>query len=106
MAQLCHVYGWTMDYCLDLSVAHFFGMLKEANVIVAGNYIHLADIAYIPNAKYEYYEMLRARYARIISSGEPIPDGPAPIRERRVFKAESVEAKYAVMELFKGIGLH
>jgi hypothetical protein len=97
-----------MEDCLDLSVAHFFGMLRESNIIMSRNYAHLADIAYIPNCGYPYYEQLKARYARVLSDGladEP-PNGPAPLQTRKVFKSESVEAKYAVMELFKGMGLH
>lgn len=66
----------------------------------AAQYKELLDIAVSPAMKFEYYEFQRAKYKKVISQVEPQVPPPPPDFG---LKADSVEAKEAVMSIFRSV---
>jgi len=99
---VCSVYGWTVDYCLEMPANQFFGMLDETLRIRARDYSEQCDIAAIPMCKADYYKAIKEKYVAIANgdhgiSLDDLPDPLAPLPQEPL-PAES--AKVAVLSMF------
>lgn len=82
----------------------FFAMVETMRVLYAHEMIEKCDIQAISICQVKYYEAVRNRYINFLDRKVDRP--VSPVRKNLqshfapVFKAESAEAKYAMMELF------
>lgn len=82
----------------------FFAMVDAMRTLYAHEMIEKCDVQAISICQMKYYDAVRARYINFLSGKEDRPIIPKTRNLRShlapVFKAESNEAKYAMMELF------
>lgn len=96
LAQACALYGWTLDYCLNMPARQFFWMLEAGAEFHSHRMSELCDISIASSQDIKWYQSLKERYQT------NKPELPPGFHDEDPQPKAGIDAKHGLMDMIAG----